>query len=81
MASERGEKEVMEFQSLSPPSKVDREYRELEKRVREELCAIFGLSMRDCLRVMREKADERAGAAGTPKASATVGACGDKDEE
>lgn len=71
---------VMEFQNLSV-SKVDREYRELEKRVREELCAIFGISMVECLKLLVEKADERIRAARAQQASAAVDADGAFDKE
>jgi hypothetical protein len=58
----------MEYQSLTFPSKVDREYRELEKRVREELFTNFRITMMEFLRVMLEDADERAREAERPSA-------------
>lgn len=65
----------MEFRPI-PVSQADREYRELQRRVQEELFAYCGISMMEYLRVMLEKADERLRAARAQQASATRGTGG-----
>lgn len=72
---------MMEFQNISPPSKADQEFRELQRRVQEELFAYCGISPLGYLKALLESADERAEAARRPKPSAHVGLCGDNGKE
>lgn len=65
----------MKFKPI-PVSQRDKEFRELENRVREELFAFCGIWPMAYVKALLESADERARAARRPKSSAHVRLCG-----